>query len=73
MNPLQITLSVPEAQATLAFPEGMTNEALIRLEEASSTMLRALRNCAYTARPDDAGSVEYDSWTAGAAEYASWT
>ena len=51
--------------------QAMTLEAIQKLEEATTLMLRALRHSAAPQQRQD-GAAEYDSWTAGAIEYDSW-
>jgi hypothetical protein len=53
----------------------MTAETIEMLEEASTLVFRALRNTQPVPR-QDAGAIEYDSWSArsaGAIEYDSWS
>lgn len=53
------------------FPEATVVETLQRLEEAAARIFGALRDNARQQQAQQAGAIEYDSWSA-AIEYDSW-
>jgi len=77
MNVRQMVFSIPETlQATLAFPEPPAPEVLRLLEGVSTLVCRAIGGAASVERAQDAGEIEYASWSQtpdrGEIEYASW-
>ena len=67
MNVRQVVFSVPQGiQATLAFPEPVTEETIEMLEQASALMLRSLRCNAGRQDSSAAGEIEYASWAPNA-------
>lgn len=53
------------------FPEATVVETLQRLEETAARIFGALRDNARQQQAQQAGAIEYDSWSA-AIEYDSW-
>jgi hypothetical protein len=53
----------PAAQVEQVFPEAMTLETIEMLEQAAAMMFHGLRRNVARPHAQQAGAVEYDSWS----------